>query len=125
MSRLAASVVALDFDATAATHAAATYPGVPAVRGNLVRLPFADSSFDLVVSLQTVEHLWDQEAAWEPRHGDLVRAQLASGAPAAWDRDLRQLVASVSTADFEVDAAHDSCLDLVAVVTRPTEPEQG
>jgi SAM-dependent methyltransferase len=187
MSRLATSVVALDYDATAATHAAAAYPGVPVVRGNLVRLPFADASFDLVVSLQTVEHLWDQEAfvaeclrvlrpggrfvlstpnrrtfppgnpfhereldaaelrallsglgslelrgvshgprlaAWERRHGDLVRAQLAV-APAGWDDDLRRLVASVSTTDFEVNALHDSCLDLVAVVTGPVEREQG
>jgi SAM-dependent methyltransferase len=179
LSRLAASVVALDYDASAVTHVAAEYPGVPVVRGNLVRLPFADRSFDLVVSLQTVEHLWDQKAfvaeclrvlrpggrfvlstpnrrtfppgnpfhereldaaelrdlltghgslelhgvshgprlvAWERRHGDLVHTQLAD-APNAWDDDLRRLVASVSTTDFEVDAADDSCLDLVAVVT--------
>ena len=178
MSRLATSVMALDYDATAVTHVAAAYPGVPVVRGNLVRLPFAHGCFDLVVSLQTVEHLWDQEAfaaeclrvlrpggrlvlstpnrrtfppgnpfhereldaaelralltgpmslelhgvshgprlaAWERRHGDLVRAQLASP-PTGWDDDLRRLVASVSTTDFEVDTAHDACLDLVAVV---------
>jgi SAM-dependent methyltransferase len=32
------------------------------VRGNLVALPLRSASFDAVVSLQTVEHLWDQAA---------------------------------------------------------------
>jgi SAM-dependent methyltransferase len=179
MSRLASSVVALDYDATAAAHVARAYPGIPVVRGNLVQLPFDDGGFDLVVSLQTVEHLWDQEAlvaeclrvlrpggrfvlstpnrrtfppgnpfhareldagelrelltrhgplqlhgvghgprlaAWERRHGDLVGAQLASP-PTAWDDDLRRLVASVSTTDFEVAGADDASLDLIAVLT--------
>jgi 2-polyprenyl-3-methyl-5-hydroxy-6-metoxy-1,4-benzoquinol methylase len=62
MATAAASVVALDYDAVAARHAAVTYPDVPVVRGNLVRLPLADDCFDVVVSLQTVEHLWDQDA---------------------------------------------------------------
>ena len=61
MATAAASVVALDYDAVAARHAAVTYRDVPVVRGNLVRLPFADNCFDVVVSLQTVEHLWDQD----------------------------------------------------------------
>lgn len=62
MHQVAMSVVALDYDAGAARHAATAYPHVPVVRGNLVQLPFVDGCFDLVVSLQTVEHLWDQEA---------------------------------------------------------------
>lgn len=55
----AATVVALDYDAAAADHVRATY-GLPTVRGNLVALPFTDGAFDAVLSLQTIEHLWDQ-----------------------------------------------------------------
>ncbi|MET9023945.1 class I SAM-dependent methyltransferase [Actinopolymorpha sp. NPDC004070] len=57
-----ATVVGVDYDAAAAAHAAATYPDVRLVRGNLVQLPFADRSFGAVVSLQTIEHLWNQPA---------------------------------------------------------------
>jgi SAM-dependent methyltransferase len=56
-----AEVVAIDLDADAAQHVSQEYR-LPSVRGNLVHLPFADASFDTVVSLQTVEHLWDQPA---------------------------------------------------------------
>jgi hypothetical protein len=45
-----------------------------------------------------------------------VGAQLASP-PTAWDDDLRRLVASVSTTDFEVAGADDASLDLIAVLT--------
>lgn len=55
-----ADVVPVDYDTHTTDHVRATYPGMPVVQGNLVSLPFADASFDLVVSLQTVEHLWDQ-----------------------------------------------------------------
>jgi SAM-dependent methyltransferase len=55
----ASTVVALDYDADAVEHTRGTY-GVPAVLGNLVGLPFAAGSFDVVLSLQTIEHLWDQ-----------------------------------------------------------------
>ncbi len=61
-SGAAATVVGVDYDAAAAAHAAATYPEVRMVRGNLVQLPFADHSFGAVVSLQTIEHLWNQPA---------------------------------------------------------------
>jgi SAM-dependent methyltransferase len=57
----AASVVALDYDATATPHVRAMY-GLPTVQANLVALPFADRAFDVVLSLQTIEHLWDQPA---------------------------------------------------------------
>jgi 2-polyprenyl-3-methyl-5-hydroxy-6-metoxy-1,4-benzoquinol methylase len=56
-----ATVVALDYDAFAMAHHAAAHPQVPGLRGNLVALPVRDGSFDVVVSLQTVEHVWDQE----------------------------------------------------------------
>lgn len=55
-----ATVTALDYDAYAIGHVRAAYPDLTAVRGNLVALPFASASFDVVVSLQTIEHLWDQ-----------------------------------------------------------------
>jgi SAM-dependent methyltransferase len=55
----ASAVVAFDYDADAVEHTHCTY-AVPAVRGNLVALPFAAGSFDVVLSLQTIEHLWDQ-----------------------------------------------------------------
>jgi len=55
-----ARVVAVDYDAMTVTHLRRTYPLVPVVRGNLVSLPFGDSCVDAVVSLQTIEHLWDQ-----------------------------------------------------------------
>ena len=58
----AKSLHALDYDDYATGHVRAAYPHVPVVRANLVQLPYADSSFDVVVSLQTIEHLWDQEA---------------------------------------------------------------
>jgi SAM-dependent methyltransferase len=53
-------VVALDYDAFAVEHHARRYPQVPGLRGNLVALPLLTGSVDLLVSLQTVEHLWDQ-----------------------------------------------------------------
>lgn len=56
-----AAVTALDYDADATIHAYRSY-GLPAVRGNLVAMPFGDATFDAVVSLQTIEHLWDQAA---------------------------------------------------------------
>lgn len=56
----AAAVHALDYDAQAVAHAAHRYPDVSVVRGDLQRLPYADGAFDVVASLQTVEHLHDQ-----------------------------------------------------------------
>ncbi|MGH3360042.1 MAG: class I SAM-dependent methyltransferase [Nocardioidaceae bacterium] len=56
------SVCALDYDAYAAAHVRRRYPRLHVVRANLVALPFADATFDVVVSAQTIEHLWDQDA---------------------------------------------------------------
>jgi len=53
------AVVAMDYDAATAAHVRRRYPGLATVRGNLVALPLRDRSVDWVVSLQTVEHLWD------------------------------------------------------------------
>lgn len=53
--------LALDYDAFTASHLAQAYPGLPAVRANLVALPLRSGSLDMLVSLQTVEHLWDQD----------------------------------------------------------------
>jgi SAM-dependent methyltransferase len=55
-----ARVVGVDYDAAAAAHARHRYPQVHLARGNLVALPLPASCVDAVVSLQTVEHLWDQ-----------------------------------------------------------------
>jgi SAM-dependent methyltransferase len=56
------SVVALDYDPVAVDHVRRRYPRLAVVRGNLVALPFDDETYDTVVSLQTIEHLWDQDA---------------------------------------------------------------
>jgi SAM-dependent methyltransferase len=60
LARVASRVVALDYDVAASRHASVSYPEVAVVRGNLVELPFASGSFDAVVNLQVIEHLWDQ-----------------------------------------------------------------
>ena len=73
----AQQVVGVDYDAATAGHVRKAYPQVPVLRGNLVALPLASKSFDVVVSLQTVEHLWDQplfvaECVRVLRHGGLL-----------------------------------------------------
>ncbi len=60
LAEAGARVVALDYDPTAVAHLARRYPRVAAVRGNVVATPFTTAAFDAVVSLQVVEHLWDQ-----------------------------------------------------------------
>jgi SAM-dependent methyltransferase len=57
----ARSVLALDYDATTVAHVRARYPRVGVARANLVALPVPDGSVDVVVSLQVIEHLWEQE----------------------------------------------------------------
>ena len=54
-------VLALDYDATAVAHVGRRYPRVGPARANLVALPVATGSIDVVVSLQVIEHLWEQE----------------------------------------------------------------
>ncbi len=62
LSEISGPLIALDYDDYAAGHVRMAYPQLPVVRANLVALPFDDESFDVVVSLQTIEHLWDQQA---------------------------------------------------------------
>ncbi len=54
-------VIALDYDAAAVGHASKTY-ALPAARANLVSWPVRDRGVHGVVSLQVIEHLWDQSS---------------------------------------------------------------
>jgi SAM-dependent methyltransferase len=54
-------VVGVDLDVPTLRHVRSTYPDVTPVRANLVLLPCADASLDVVVSAQTIEHLWEQD----------------------------------------------------------------
>jgi SAM-dependent methyltransferase len=60
LARSAQQVLAVDYDRDAACHAAAEYPEIGVVRGNLAGLPVRSASVDAVVNLQVIEHLWDQ-----------------------------------------------------------------
>jgi SAM-dependent methyltransferase len=60
LRRAARSVVALDYDPSVVAHVRAAYPTVAAVRADLQRLPLRDGAAEVVVSLQTIEHLHDQ-----------------------------------------------------------------
>ena len=53
-------VIAMDLDPAAAAHVERCYPRVTAIRADVVALPLAASSVDSVVSLQVVEHVWEQ-----------------------------------------------------------------
>ena len=61
LAGVARRVIALDYDATAAAHAAGHYPRLDMARTNLVALPVRGAAVDVVVSLQVIEHLWEQE----------------------------------------------------------------
>ena len=56
----ARDVVAVDYDPTVVAHVRARYPALRVVRADLQRLPVADASVEVVVTLQTIEHLHDQ-----------------------------------------------------------------
>jgi SAM-dependent methyltransferase len=61
LAGVARRVLALDHDALTAAHVARRYPRVDVARTNLVALPVRDGGCDAVVSLQVIEHLWEQE----------------------------------------------------------------
>ncbi|WP_297593524.1 class I SAM-dependent methyltransferase [Mycobacterium sp.] len=53
-------VIAVDYDESAVAHVRARYPRVNVMQANLAQLPLPDSSVDIVVNFQVIEHLWDQ-----------------------------------------------------------------
>lgn len=60
LAAVAARVVAADYDPATTAHAAGRYPEVAVVRANLAALPLGTAAVDTVVSMQVIEHLWDQ-----------------------------------------------------------------
>jgi SAM-dependent methyltransferase len=55
--------VGLEYDVTAVSLCGRRHPGVPVLRGDLCRLPFAAASFDLVMSTDVIEHIEDDVGA--------------------------------------------------------------
>jgi|KBSSwiStaDraftv2_1062776.scaffolds.fasta_scaffold133239_2 SAM-dependent methyltransferase len=67
LAPVAASATGVDIDAAVVAHATARYGSNARLQyraGSVAELPFADASFDLVVSFETIEHL---AAADQPR----------------------------------------------------------
>jgi SAM-dependent methyltransferase len=60
IASVARRVVAVDYDAATVAHVRDRYPAVEVMAANLAALPLADSSVDIVINLQVIEHLWDQ-----------------------------------------------------------------
>lgn len=57
---VARRVIAVDYDESAVAHVRSRYPRVDVMQANLAQLPLPDSSVDIVVNFQVIEHLWDQ-----------------------------------------------------------------
>lgn len=64
LAQVARSVAGLDRDADAVAHARAAFGSASThfVEGEATALPFADASFDVVTSFETIEHFADHEA---------------------------------------------------------------
>lgn len=60
IASVAGRVLAVDYDAATVAHVRVRYPRVEVLAANLASLPVADSSVDVVVNFQVIEHLWDQ-----------------------------------------------------------------
>ncbi len=60
LAGVARRVIGVDYDESAVAHVRARYPRVEARQANLAALPLPDSSVDVVVNFQVIEHLWDQ-----------------------------------------------------------------
>jgi SAM-dependent methyltransferase len=67
-----ARVVAMELDPATARHASARYGSVTVVRGDACRLPFRARSFDAVIAMQVLEHLWCPQE-FVGRAGELLR----------------------------------------------------
>jgi SAM-dependent methyltransferase len=61
LARTAGHVIAIELDGASCLHSARNYPQVQTVCANVVGLPCATNSADLVVSLQVIEHVWDPQ----------------------------------------------------------------
>lgn len=61
LAQSGARVEAVDYDASVVEHISHKYPHVKVQQANLAQLPFTESSFDSIINLQVIEHLWDQE----------------------------------------------------------------
>ncbi|WP_124710957.1 class I SAM-dependent methyltransferase [Gordonia insulae] len=62
LATVAQSVTCVDYDESAVEHTRRRYPGLIVRQGNLIDLPLADGSVEVVVNFQVIEHLWDQPA---------------------------------------------------------------
>ncbi|HEX3783085.1 MAG TPA: methyltransferase domain-containing protein [Pseudonocardiaceae bacterium] len=60
LAGVAKRVVALDYEQRTTEQVLARYPALEVVRGNLVTLPIAAGTIDVVANFQVLEHLWDQ-----------------------------------------------------------------
>ena len=65
LARRATRVVGLDVDEATLSHASGAYRPTRFVRGDVERLPVADSSVDAIVALQVIEHLEDADGFLE------------------------------------------------------------